>query len=84
MAIQDGLMSSRMEADAGGEDPKVGAPKCPIERLNRSHALTTSAPARSPAGGAAAGYRACARGHQRTAVFIPSASLAPLGEGDTS
>lgn len=67
-----------------GGDPKVGAPKCPVERLNGSHALTTSAPARSPAGGAAVGYRACARGHQRTAVFIPSASLAPLGEGDTS
>lgn len=67
-----------------GGDPKVGAPKCPVERLNGSHALTTSAPARSPAGGAAVGYRACARGHQRTAVFIPSALLAPLGEGDTS
>lgn len=43
MVIQNGLMSSRMEADRWG-DPKVRAPKCPVERLNVSHTLTNSAP----------------------------------------
>lgn len=31
MAIQDGLMSSRMEADAGGGTPKSGPRNAPLK-----------------------------------------------------